>query len=291
MKPILLTAALLLAVSASAATATLKVMSFNVLVDIEEKPGVPAWEARKDLCVAAIKKDDPDLIGMQENTPGQRDFFAANLPEYTVLGAILLEGPEFTLLKNLLSAYTKTEFKEYTDSLLLYKTAEFEKLDEGHEWLSPTPERMSNGYGNFLPRVVTWAKLKHRATGKVFLVLATHFDNTSPSQKMMSLQMAQSVPKLLPGTDAALFIGDFNSTPKSEGYKNMLDAGWKDPVVTLHATDPAKITTVEDSTGENQRIDHIFYRGDLLQPTTWHRVEAETRLSDHFPVFTAFELK
>ena len=74
-------AALLAVVFAMASLAddtprTLNVISYNVLVEISHEKGVPSWDERKALAVETLKKQGPDLIGMQENTPNQRDYFA-----------------------------------------------------------------------------------------------------------------------------------------------------------------------------------------------------------------------
>lgn len=281
---------LILAHAALAAPLTLNVITYNVLVDIEEKPGVPTWEARRDLAVATMKAQSPDLFALEECTPAQYKFMQDQFPDFDSIGAVPLEGKEYELFKQIVSVVTKTDFKEYTDALLFFRREVFERIDDGHIWLSPTPERMSNGYGNFLPRLAVWARLKHKPTGKIFLVTATHFDNTSPAQKHMAAQLKDTWPTLLAGSDEGIFLGDFNSNPGSEAYETILASGWKNALTTVRETAPAQVTTVDDTTGDDDRIDHIFYRGPLLQPVAWRRLEAATRLSDHFPVFAGFVL-
>jgi len=280
---------------ASKDAASLGVLSFNVKVDIEVDATCPPWDERKGLCLKVVKDANPDLIGLQENSSNQLNFFKTSLPDYSVVGPVPLSAEDLEYFKkNLPQLIGKMELKEFDDAVLLYRTALFEKLDEGHWWLSPTPEKLSNGFGNIVPRLLIWAKLKHKPSGRVFIAAVTHFDNSMPSQSKMAVLAHE---KLKPFVDAklpVLFWGDFNTDQGRGDYPKLTSDGWKDSyVVCPQASKDGKDDNVSTA-GRRSRIDHIFYQGDALIPKEWKRLESPDptkALSDHFPVFARFELR
>ncbi len=246
----------------------LNVMSFNVLVDFSVPQGVPKWNDRRDLCVQVIEQANPDLIGFQETSPKQVKFFAERLPGYA--GHHFREGK-----------------KEFPDALLMYKTSVFEPLETGHWWLSPTPEKASTGFGNALPRLVVWARLKHRATGRELVFFNTHFDNSMPSQVKMAALCQQKLEPFVASGLPLVFVGDFNTSPSRGDYPTLVSNGWRDaylaaPQASADGNDEHVVTM------ENQkRIDHILYRHELLSAIAWERLESpdpQRRLSDHWPI-------
>ena len=141
--------------SSNGASLELSVVTFNVMVDVTPTPGVPGWAKRKELCARMLRDAHAELIGLQEPSPAQVKFLTDEVPGYEAIF-----------------------YKGYPDATLLYKKEVFEEEERGHWWLSPTPERVSIGFGNVMPRLVVWAKLRHRAIGKSIYVFDTHFDNT-----------------------------------------------------------------------------------------------------------------
>lgn len=251
--------------------AEIKVVTFNVLVEISSKPGVPSWRERKDLCIQALKAKDPDILGLQEPTPRQVEFFLEELPDYTAIVA-----------------------EEFPDVALLYKPAVFTERERGHWWLSPTPEKRSRGFGNFIPRILVWAKLTHKATGRDLYVFNTHFDNTQPSQKRMA-ELCET--KMAPFRESGLpmiFLGDFNTDQKRGDYARLTSNGWRDSyTASPRATPDGRDDNVSTMRGEG-RIDHIFYRGPGLEAITWERFDSPDParpLSDHYPVFAVLRLE
>ena len=121
---------------------------------------------------------------------------------------------EVKFLTDEVPGYEAIFYKGYPDATLLYKTDVFAEQQRGHWWLSPTPERVSIGFGNVMPRLVVWAKLRHRASGKSLYVFDTHFDNTQPCQvKMAELCEQRLAPFAVHGLPM-LFLGDFNTDQK-----------------------------------------------------------------------------
>lgn len=252
----------------------LRVMTFNVLVEISKVEGVPSWKDRKEVCAQLIREKDPDLLGLQEPSPAQVEFFLEEFPGYA---SVIGEG--------------------WTDVALLYKKELFEELERGHWWLSPTPEKRSRGFGNFLFRILVWAKLKHKPTGREMFVFNTHFDNSMPSQvKMAELCEKKMEPFIKEGLPM-IFMGDFNTNQKRGDYPRLVSNGWQDsykvsPLASPDGRDDNVPTMYKvDSIG---RIDHIFYQGPGLTPIHWERLESpdpKRALSDHHPVMAVFRLQ
>lgn len=253
----------------------LNIITFNILVELSVPKGVGPWKDRKDLCVQLLREKNPDLIGFQEPTPRQVTQLREALPEYEAV-------------------FYDEKKPGYTDATLFYKKDLFELLERGHWWLSPTPDRVSVGFGNALPRILVWAKLKHRPTGRELYAFNTHFDNSAPSQERMAeLCEKQFVPfleKKLP----MFFFGDFNTTQKRGDYPRLTSNGWRDSyVVSDIASDDGRDDNITTMFDDNIRIDHIFYHGAGIEALTWQRLESPDParpLSDHYPVQATFRV-
>ncbi|MBX3413220.1 MAG: endonuclease/exonuclease/phosphatase family protein [Pirellulales bacterium] len=254
----------------------LNIVTFNILVELSTPDGVGPWKDRKDLCVDLLREKNPDLIGFQEPTPRQVKDLQAALPEY---GAVFYDAKK----------------PGYTDATLFYKRDLFEVVDRGHWWLSPTPDRVSVGFGNALPRILVWARLKHLPTGRELYAFNTHFDNSSPCQERMAELCEKQFVPFLEQNLPMFFFGDFNTSQKRGDYPRLTSNGWRDSyLVSDIASDDGRddnITTMFDG---NIRIDHIFYHGEGIEPLTWQRLESPDParpLSDHYPVQATFRVK
>src|SRR5437667_447338 len=72
--------------SATSGTPLLPLMCFNVRYGSADD-GPNRWEYRKDLAAAAIRRFDPDLLGVQEALRFQADALREALPDYGFVGA------------------------------------------------------------------------------------------------------------------------------------------------------------------------------------------------------------
>ena len=267
----------------------IRVMTFNVKVDIEEAPSV--WQERKDLCATVVKDAMPDIVGFQETSPNQLAFFQGVLSGYGTVGNLKLTPEELDYLGARFPPVKQFGIKTYTDAILMYREDAYEKLDEGYWWQSPTPEKLSVGFGNFFPRIAVWARLKHKATGRELVVVDTHFDNTSPAQEHMAKLSHEQIEPFLNEGLPVLFVGDFNTSPARETYAVLTSGAWNDSyMASPQASENGRDNNV--TTTRSSRIDHIFYHGDALRATHWTRFESpdpDKRLSDHFPVLAVLE--
>lgn len=242
----------------------LKVVTYNVLVELSAPPGIPSWSKRRDAIVDLLRQENADLIAIQEPTPRQLDYLVDNLKDFDVI-----------------------RDEKFTDAALLYRRDIFEKLDEGKWWLSPTPEKpMSRGFGNFLARILVWAKLKHRPTGGEFIASSTHFDNTSPSQTKMAALCQEKWKPFIDQRIPIIWMGDFNTDQDRGDYPMLTSNGFADAYTASPQASPGgkddKVSTFPGDHGK--RIDHILHHGPI-RATEWRVVTyAATTLSDHYPV-------
>lgn len=261
----------LLIVPLPARAAELSVVTFNVLVEVSKAKDVPYWKDRRDDCARLLRARDPDLVGLQETTMGQVRFFLDALPGFEAVYA-----------------------EKFTDATLLYRKETFEELGRGHWWLSPTPEKMSTGFGNFLPRVLVWARLRHRASGRELFVFNTHFDNTSPSQEKMAALCREKRRPFMETGKPLLWLGDFNTDQKRGKYELLVADGWKDAyLVSEKASASGRDDNVSTVVDGQKRIDHILYHGPGIEPVSWERIEPPTKgklYSDHYAVAARFRL-
>ncbi|MBI2423418.1 MAG: endonuclease/exonuclease/phosphatase family protein [Candidatus Hydrogenedentes bacterium] len=279
-------------VAATAHASDVRVLSFNVKVDFEVDESCPPWDERKDLCAQVVKEARADLVGFQETSPNQLAFFQEVLPDFETVGALALTPEEVNWFQTAFPPLKAIGFTTYTDSILMYRRDRFEKLEEGHWWHSPTPEKVSTGFGNVFPRIAVWAKLRDKATKRAFVAVVTHFDATSPAQEGMA---ALSREKLRPFLDAGLpvvFWGDYNADSKDAAYATLTESPWRDAYAASPLAGPGAKDSNVTTSGWDIRIDHILYAGAGLEATEWRRIEspkAGVNLSDHYPVFAVLQ--
>jgi endonuclease/exonuclease/phosphatase family metal-dependent hydrolase len=147
---------------------------------------------------------------------------------------------------------------------------------------------MSKGFGNFLPRLLIWARLKHLPTQRELIVASTHFDNSLPSQvKMAKLCQDQFKPLCAEGLPM-IWMGDFNTDQERGDYPMLVSNGWRDAyLASPNASKNGHDDNVGTFPGHTRRIDHIFLHGPI-KAINWRTLPwtgNETPLSDHYPVF------
>ncbi|HLE28731.1 MAG TPA: endonuclease/exonuclease/phosphatase family protein [Anaerolineales bacterium] len=261
----------------------ISLITFNVSADFLSPPNVPPWDERKALCAHALRQAQPSIIGLQEAMPRQCGFFQSQLPEFSALTVQETTADE-TLLQPLRQHYGLQTIPTPYEVVLLFRTLEFDKIAEGYWWLSPTPDRLSVGFGNIAPRIVLWAQLRHRASGREFIVFNTHLDLrcTSPMVELCREKVAAFTQ---PGRPL-IFMGDFNFTPAQEEYTRLAGDGWRD-------SRAASAEAAEATFMDGRRIDYIFYRSAGLTPQAWAQLlspDPQRRLSDHDPVYARFSV-
>jgi len=186
----------------------MKLMSYNIRYD---NPGDNPnhWAGRKYKLFALIEKYNPDLLGVQEALHHQLEDMLEALPHFTYVGVGRDDGK------------TKGEY-----SALLYNTHRYELLNEATFWLSETPYvTASKSWDAAITRIVSWAELKDKQSGKTFFWFNTHFDHMGKEARLQSAKLIRKKIEDIAGKAAVLVSGDFNCEPSDAPYQAMIAKG------------------------------------------------------------------
>ena len=188
-------------------SAKLRWGTFNIRLqnDGDERAGY-GWSVRRDRVADYIKKNHIDVVGMQEVLHQQLEDLLERLPEYDYVGVGRTDGA------------TKGEY-----SPVFFLKEKFDVLEKGNFWLSETPDVAgSKGWDAALERIASYAKLRDKATGKVFMAVNTHFDHVGVVARRESAKLIMRKIQEIVGTRPAVVTGDFNVTEDDEAYTTMV---------------------------------------------------------------------
>ncbi len=170
-------------------------MSFNIRYGTASD-GENSWEHRKELLLDTIAAYWPDLLGTQECLAFQADWLRERLPGYGFVGAGRDDGERGGEM-----------------CAVFFREDRFEKLAEGHFWLSETPGVTgSRSWDAALSRMATWVKLRAAAdsTGALYL-FNTHFDHQGVKARHESGRLLMRKVEEIAGASPAIVTGDFNA--------------------------------------------------------------------------------
>lgn len=174
----------------------LTVLSFNVRYKDDANGHSIAQRAPR--VEATVDAHAPDIIGLQEVVPA----WDTQLKQ------------RFSDDYEILTHYRSNKNPEGLS--ILYKKDMFTLQDEGFFWLSETPDVESKGWGASLPRIATWALLKHRESGKEILFFCYHGEWISTFASKSCLLIVEKA-KAYPDA-ATMIVGDFNVSNTSSGF-------------------------------------------------------------------------
>lgn len=249
-------------------------MTFNIRYD-EPRDGVNAWPNRKQKVADVIRFHKADLIGVQEALLTQLRDLENLLPDFAWCGVGRTDGKAAG---------------EY--SAILYRKSRFQLIATNTFWLSETEVVGSKGWDAAYPRIVTWAKLKDRVTGKTFVHFNTHFDHVGEKARAESSSLILKKAGEIHGKGPFIVTGDFNVTETSGAYKTIM-AGT--PTIKLADTRYASVNghlgggstfNAFKELEPGRTIDYIFVRSGIkvFEHATlsdrWDGLWA----SDHLPV-------
>lgn len=264
----------------------LRLMSFNVRYENGEDLGSRSWPQRMPGVVRMIRRERPDIIGVQEALHGQAADLWASLPDYDFFGVGRDDG---------------RWAGEYSG--IYYRRDRFQPdlADSGTFWLSDRPEQVgSRTWGNEIPRVAAWLRLVDLATGRGFYVFNTHWDHRNqPSRERAALLIAQRIDARRHADEPVALTGDFNSTETNPGAvyltgrrANVAGAeknwpnGLTDTYQTLHPTEKNRRTLHFWSNSHEGmvKVDHILVSRGARIEAAEIVTQDEPMVSDHFPV-------
>ena len=145
----------------------IKLISYNLRTS-HGKDGDNVWMKRRHATPEMIRREAPDVFGVQEGLIDQLHYIDAECPQYARVGVGRDDGAE------------KGEFMA-----VYYLRDRFELLDSGTFWLSETPDKVSRGWDGACNRTVTWVELKDRKSGKEFFYFNTHLDHKGKGATML----------------------------------------------------------------------------------------------------------
>ncbi|MFN6137249.1 MAG: endonuclease/exonuclease/phosphatase family protein [Planctomycetota bacterium] len=256
----------------------IRVMSFNIRYGTAND-GINRWDLRKEFLVETIRNFDPDMLGTQETLASQRDYLALALDGYGVVAAGRDDGKDGGEM-----------------AALFYRKDRFEPIEQGHIWLSETPEKVgSKGWDAALPRIATWVKLKdlQSADSKPILYLNAHLDHKGQRARLESCRLIRSKLSEL-GADARWIVtGDFNASPSEPPYSALFDDAADRKLLDTHRVvhrnpeaNEGTFSSFDVSKTNGPRIDWIGCSEDFqVRLARIDRTSRDGRTpSDHFPV-------
>ncbi|MFN6935927.1 MAG: endonuclease/exonuclease/phosphatase family protein [Tsuneonella sp.] len=260
----------------------LRAMTFNIRLDTAAD-GKNAWPNRRDLVIALVNREGPDVVGMQEVLLGQKTDLETALTSYEFSGVGRDDGAE------------KGEF-----SPVAWKRARFDALEAGTFWLSPTSNVPGKGWDAAYPRVASWVLLKDKRTGRTVRVLNTHFDHVGVEARARSgAMLGEWAADRVSKGERVIMLGDFNSTPDTPAMVTLADparSGLRD-TRTISLSPPygpsGTFNAFQIDKNDPAPIDHVFV-SDAFE-VTGHAVVTQHwggRLpSDHYPVVVDLAIK
>ena len=197
----------------------LRVATYNVLCENCSK-GKASWAKRRGAVVAAIRDQDPDVIGLQEASQGR------------IPGG----GTQYQdIVRRLGAPYRITDSRRGASLAvrIVYNADRVELVRKGSAFL---PKGKSK-------RAATWAIFEQKATGERFFFLSTHLEPSNDkkgSRKYYNVRRRQAnavvdiIRRNNPDGLPVIAVGDFNSTkwdkPTNAPYDIMEAAGYADPL-------------------------------------------------------------
>lgn len=268
------------------ASASLKLMSFNIRYNTGKDTGALNWDVRKYAVQELVNAEKPDIVGLNEAKGRMRADIEELLPDY---GMIVIPG---TLDGN------------GANVAILYRRATVKLLK--HDWFfhSATPKEPSSCWNVTSKkwRGTVWGLFKEKSTGKKFYYFCTHLClGQKPcdlegklNSSLLNLTMMQKEA----GNNATVFLaGDMNASYNENDQRRwglqpyywwMTDA--RTAPVTSHA--PTFNGFGKINAGDNHVIDHIFYRNaDVKEFILLDKpVYGVPYVSDHYPIMITAEL-
>ena len=252
--------------------------TFNMRLDTPAD-SLNNWKYRKERVAQYIQDMKLDVVGTQEVLQNQFNDLKSLLPDFEGVGVARDDGKETG---------------EY--SAIFYRKNVFDALDSGTFWLAENPDSVGMmGWDAVCVRVATWAKLQHKATGKIVMAVNTHFDHVGKVARRESALLIIRKIKEIVGDRPAVLTGDFNVTDQNEAYNTIVS----NEFVLLDAHKVAEKTSGASYTfhgfdkvdmEKRSKIDFVFVTPQIkvLHSEVTPEVK-EALLSDHNPQWTDLE--
>ena len=246
----------------------IKVISYNIRVGTADD-GTNSWQYRYPASAMMIDDQKPDIFGLQEALPEQKQYFEDVLPMYKGVGVPRDDGK-----------------KNGEIMAIFWNKKTIKMLKWGTYWLSETPDEPSKGWDAACLRTATWALMKDKKSGKKFYYVNTHLDHVGWEARKNGLALiVDRIGKMNKEGYPMVLTGDFNmqiERPEFDDLKKQMKNARDEAVKTDHHN-------TFNNWGKNTTsiIDYIWYSGWSSCPeyqTITKPYNNRTFISDHFPV-------
>lgn len=246
-------------------------MSFNIRYGTPDD-GPNNWPYRTQAAFAAVRRFNPDILGLQEAQDYMLDEFLAEFPNYRHLGIGRDDG-----------------VREGDFAAILYNPDRFTVLETGTFWFSSTPDRPSFHPECHCRRICTWGYFEDR-NGSRFAIYNLHLDHESQNARVEAVhQLLPTINPDLPG----IVMGDFNAEETNACVEYMRDGGFRDSYRLVHPEETSVSTF--HAYGNPEFTDKIDY---IWVDSRWTVQEAGIVTgqidgawpSDHYPITAVVEL-
>ena len=239
------------------------------------------WKQRCPVVCAQINFQHPDVLGTQEVLAEQLDDMKALLTDYDYIGVGRDDGK-----------------RKGEHTVIFYDRKTIRLLQQGHFWLSETPDKPGLGWDAACTRICTWGKFRSKRWKKTFYFFNLHMDHVGIVARRESAKLVVNRIKEIAKGAPVILTGDFNVDQNDTIYSIFTTSG-----LLNDSYEHSKQRFAENGTfnGFNpdrktdSRIDHVFVsptfrviRFGILTNSYW--TNKGCRLpSDHYPVFVRLE--
>lgn len=277
--PAMLNSATAAPLAASCRDRPVLAMSYNIRLDTPTD-GDNAWAFRRDYLIGQIETLRPELFGLQEVLPNQRNDLEAAFPGFTFVGG----GRDDGKLAG-------------ESSPLAVDNRVFRITRHGMFWLSLTPGTPSLGWDAGYKRVVTWARLRRVSDGLQVLAVNTHWDHIGAIARQNSGAMLRDwIARNRSTADAVVVLGDFNTTAEDPAVAQLTTSGVLRDALTASSRaafgPKLSFNGFDAAAKEGAIIDHILVSANVSVASSGVIAQhaAGKVASDHFPVVALIEL-
>ncbi|KAI1383843.1 endonuclease/Exonuclease/phosphatase [Hypoxylon trugodes] len=147
---------------------------------------------------------------------------------------------------------------------IIYRPDTLKLVYSEQKWLSPTPDKVSFGWGAGSRRVVVIGVFENVKTGERFIHANTHLDNVSSQARSEGIKVVVSRIQAVQeeyGPLGVTLTGDFNSEPGGDAYSTLEDTGYLTELWNSGATrlGTNQLTYTGFSTTGKTRIDFVWF--------------------------------
>lgn len=223
---------------------------------------------------AVTSRYAPDIIGFQEYRPAWETYIAKDYND------------EYDMFLKY-----RCETQDIEASPILWRKDTFDCVSSGYFWLSDTPEVESRGWDALYNcyRMCAYVMLRHKQSGKTVTVMNTHFgfgDRGQVDSAKLIYDYSKKISK-----HPTFVVGDFNMTPDSPGYEQMVrnftdvnTCTAKDFSTTYHNYQPEIVN--------DKHIDYCFIDSSIT-PVTYKIITDTVEgkyPSDHFGLYMELDI-